>query len=81
LTHTEAVAAFAVSMIVRQRRNVSLTPKLEAFVDERVASGRYRSAGEVGRAALRLLAAEERGQDLPVAADAGTARAGRIRGR
>jgi antitoxin ParD1/3/4 len=29
-------------------------PELEAFVDGRVASGRYRSASEVVRAALRL---------------------------
>lgn len=42
-------------MIVRQTRNVSLTPDLEAFIEERVACGRYRSASEVVRAALRLL--------------------------
>ena len=35
--------------------NVSLTPKLEAQVDERVRSGRYQSASEVVREALRLL--------------------------
>lgn len=34
---------------------VSLTPKLKALVDEWVRSGRYRSAGEVVREALRLL--------------------------
>jgi antitoxin ParD1/3/4 len=39
--------------------NVSLTPELEAFVASRVASGRYESASEVVRAALRLLEAEE----------------------
>jgi antitoxin ParD1/3/4 len=42
-------------MIVRQTRNVSLTPDLEAFIEDRVACGRYRSASEVVRAALRLL--------------------------
>ncbi len=42
-------------MIVRQTRNVSLTPDLEAFIEDRVAGGRYRSASEVVRAALRLL--------------------------
>jgi antitoxin ParD1/3/4 len=39
----------------RKTRNVSLTPRLDAFVDGRVAAGRYRSASEVVRAALRLL--------------------------
>jgi antitoxin ParD1/3/4 len=38
--------------------NVSLTPELEAFVNSRVASGRYQSASEVMREGLRLL--EER---------------------
>ena len=38
--------------------NVSLTPHLEAFIHETVASGRYQSASEVVRTALRLL--EER---------------------
>ena len=36
-------------------RNVSLTPEIEAFINERVTSGRFRSASEVVRAALRLL--------------------------
>jgi antitoxin ParD1/3/4 len=35
--------------------NVSLTPELEALVQERVRSGRYTSASEVVREALRLL--------------------------
>ncbi|HWA63485.1 MAG TPA: type II toxin-antitoxin system ParD family antitoxin [Caulobacteraceae bacterium] len=39
--------------------NVSLTPELEAFVDEAVASGRYGSASEAVRAALRLLQERE----------------------
>jgi len=39
----------------RKTRNVSLTPQLEAFIDGRVAVGRYRSASEVVRAGLRLL--------------------------
>ncbi|HEY8383261.1 MAG TPA: type II toxin-antitoxin system ParD family antitoxin, partial [Microvirga sp.] len=42
-------------MILRKTRNVSLTPELEEFIDNTVASGRYRSASEVVRAALRLL--------------------------
>ena len=40
-------------------RNVSLTPEIEAFINERVSSGRFRSASEVVRAALRLLEDEE----------------------
>jgi antitoxin ParD1/3/4 len=40
--------------------NVSLTPELEEFVRERVDSGRYRSASEVVRSALRLLQDRER---------------------
>jgi antitoxin ParD1/3/4 len=35
--------------------NVSLTPELEEFVQARVQSGRYNSASEVVREALRLL--------------------------
>lgn len=35
--------------------NVSLTPELEKFVDAKVESGRYNSASEVVREALRLL--------------------------
>jgi len=40
--------------------NVSLTPELEKFVSSKVESGRYNSASEVVREALRLL--EEREQ-------------------
>lgn len=47
-------------MTQRNTKNVSLTPELERFVADRVASGRYRSASEVVRAALRLLEKEER---------------------
>jgi antitoxin ParD1/3/4 len=47
-------------MILRRTRNVSLTPEMEAFIDGRVASGRYRSASEVVRAALRLMQEDER---------------------
>ena len=35
--------------------NVSLTPELEKLVEDRVKSGRYTSASEVIREALRLL--------------------------
>ena len=39
--------------------NVSLTPELEHWVDEKVRSGRYASASEVIREALRLLEEQE----------------------
>jgi antitoxin ParD1/3/4 len=35
--------------------NVSLTPELEKFVNNKVRTGRYNSASEVVREALRLL--------------------------
>jgi antitoxin ParD1/3/4 len=41
--------------------NVSLTSELEQFVARKVGSGRYTSASEVVRAALRLL--EERDEE------------------
>lgn len=40
--------------------NVSLTPELEKFVTESVASGRFRSASEVVRNSLRIMEEEER---------------------
>jgi antitoxin ParD1/3/4 len=52
-------------MPVRKTRNVSLTPEMEMFIDGRVASGRYRSASEVVRAALRLLEEDERKRQEP----------------
>ena len=42
-------------MAERQTRNVSLPPRQNAFVDELVSSGRYRTASEVVRDGLRLL--------------------------
>jgi len=41
--------------------NISLTPALERFVTERVESGRYQSASEVVREALRRLEQSEAG--------------------
>jgi antitoxin ParD1/3/4 len=41
--------------VERRSLNVSLTPELERFIAARVASGRYQTASEVVRAALRLL--------------------------
>lgn len=40
--------------------NVSMTPELEQFVQDLVASGRYNSASEVFRDGLRLLEQSER---------------------
>lgn len=39
--------------------NVSLTPKLEKYIQKKVDSGRYTSASEVVREALRLLEAND----------------------
>lgn len=42
--------------------NVSLTPELDKFVAAKVKSGRYNSASEVVREALRLLEDHDRGR-------------------
>ena len=39
--------------------NVSLTPELERYISELVEAGRYRSASEVVRAAVRTLQDQE----------------------
>lgn len=39
--------------------NISLTPALEKFVQEKLASGLYNSASEIIREALRLLFVQE----------------------
>lgn len=43
--------------------NISLTPELDAFLQSRVQSGRYQTASEVVREALRLLERQERDRD------------------
>jgi len=40
--------------------NVSLTPELEQFIADKVATGRYSSASEVVRAGLRILEEEQK---------------------
>jgi len=47
--------------------NVSLTPQLEELVREKVKSGRYNSASEVVREALRLMATYERVRERALA--------------
>jgi antitoxin ParD1/3/4 len=47
-------------MAKRITANVSLTPRLNDFVEELVASGRYQTSSEVFREALRLLEHRER---------------------
>ena len=47
--------------------NVSLTPQLEALIRKKVKSGRYHSASEVIREALRLLEDREQLRTLRLA--------------
>ena len=46
--------------------NISLTPRLEAMIREKIASGSYSSASEVVREALRLLELEDQLRSLKV---------------
>ena len=39
--------------------NISLTPQLEAYIQQKVATGHYNNASEVVREALRVLIARE----------------------
>jgi antitoxin ParD1/3/4 len=48
--------------------NVSLTPELDKFVVGKVESGRYNSASEVVREALRLLEEHDRARTEQIAA-------------
>ena len=48
--------------------NVSLTPELDSFVAGKVESGRYNSASEVVREALRLLEEHDRARSAQLAA-------------
>ena len=54
-------------MAGRSTLNVSLTPELEKFVDQRVASGLYQTASEVVRDALRLLEEREAARQTALA--------------
>ncbi|MGH9742913.1 MAG: type II toxin-antitoxin system ParD family antitoxin [Candidatus Acidiferrum sp.] len=44
--------------------NISLTPRLEEMIREKIASGSYNSASEVVREALRLLEQEDQFRSL-----------------
>ena len=48
--------------------NVLVTPELEAFIRDRIASGRYLSSSEVVREGLLLLQSRERESDERLAA-------------
>ncbi len=52
------------SVASRITMNVSLTPELEQLVTAKVASGRYQSASEVFREALRLLEDQDRLREM-----------------
>lgn len=52
--------AYASIVPSRTTLNVSLTPELSRFVESRLRSGKYQSASEVVREALRLLESRER---------------------
>ena len=69
-------------MAVRTSLNVSLTPDLEQFVRDRIATGRYQTASEVIREGLRLLEHQEREREaafeaLKAKLERGAAQAGR----
>jgi putative addiction module CopG family antidote len=60
-----AIQRMSEMAIQRMSLNVSLTPELARFIVARVASGRYQTASEVVRAALRLLEQSDSRQDQP----------------
>jgi antitoxin ParD1/3/4 len=62
------IRADNLAMAIRTSLNVSLTPELEEFVQQRVATGRYQTASEVVREGLRLLEHEERTRETAFAA-------------
>ena len=53
---------------MRTSLNVSLTPELDQFVQQRVATGRYQTASEVVREGLRLLEHRERDREAALVA-------------
>ena len=57
-------------------RNIKLTGRLDAFIEQRVASGLYGNASEIVREALRLLEQREKEQDAKLRALRKAAKAG-----
>ena len=55
-------------MAIRTSLNVSLTPELDKFVQDRVATGRYQTASEVIREGLRLLEQQEQERETVLSA-------------
>ena len=55
-------------MAIRTSLNVSLTPELDKFVQERVVTGRYQTASEVIREGLRLLEQQEQAREATLSA-------------
>lgn len=51
-------------VVIAMTMNVNLSPQLEAMVKAKVASGRYTSASEVVREALRLMEHQDQLRDL-----------------
>ncbi len=45
-------------------RNISLTPEIDSFIEQRVRSGLYGNASDVVRAGMRALAREEVGGSI-----------------
>ena len=54
---------YSSGMANRTTVNISLTPKLDAFLQSRVKSGRYQTTSEVVREAIRLLQRQEKEQE------------------
>src|SRR5215471_4650757 len=50
-------------MAARKTKNISLTPRLEKYVARKVASGRYQSASEVVREAIRIMEQHEKDRE------------------
>lgn len=55
-----ATRRYCWDMAHRTTVNISLTPEVDAFLQSRVKSGRYQTASEVVREALRLLEQQEK---------------------
>ena len=58
--------AITFALEVARHMNIHLTPQLEALVEKQVRSGRYNSASEVVREALRLFQDRERMREAQI---------------